>query len=51
MKKMLLCLCLSIPVFGIETAAYTNLLIKAENTPVVIFEKEDFSWDKHPGEI
>lgn len=36
---------------GIDSDEYALLLEKAEQTPAVIFDKEDFSWDKYPAEV
>ena len=42
---------LSSCVLGMDSDEYALLLEKAEQTPAVIFDKEDFSWDKYPAEV
>ena len=38
-------------VFGIEPERFASLLEKAGQTPAIVFEKDDFSWDKYPAEV
>ena len=51
MKKLIYIVLFSSVVFGIEPENFVQLLEKAEQTPAIIFEKEDFSWDKYPPDV
>ncbi|MBR5624462.1 hypothetical protein IKW72_05610 [bacterium] len=47
MKKCLYIALLSSLAFGIAPDEYVLLLEKVAQTPAIVFEKEDFSWDKY----
>lgn len=54
MKRYLFCfymILLSSFALGINSDEYTLLLETAEQTPAIVFDKEDFSWDKYPAEV
>ncbi|MBP5626805.1 hypothetical protein J6X96_01385 [bacterium] len=51
MKRIIYIVLFSSVVFGIEPENFAQLLEKAEQTPAIIFEQEDFSWDKYPADV
>lgn len=51
MRNVLYIIFISSFVFGIDSSQYALLLEKAEKTPAIIFDREDFTWDKFPTEI
>ena len=51
MKKIIYLFALTSFAFGIDPGEYASLIEKAEKTPALLFEQEDFSWDKYPSEV
>lgn len=51
MKKYLYIALLSSLAFGIAPDEYMLLLEKVAQTPAIVFEKEDFSWDKYSSAV
>lgn len=51
MKKLFLLLLMTLSVNAIEKADFIKLLEIAEKTPVINFEKDNFSWDVYPPEV